>query len=377
MSGTTPTSQHDFSAAAIIGRLEAGEYPPEVVANIAAGYLPLAQDDLIAVLAYLASSIDDETQQTAKMSLFEVPAKSMHAFAANESVPAEHLELLMRATDDPPVLEALIRNRAVRDEAVEELARRADAQTQEVIVINQQRILRSPQLLDALEANPALTADVKRRVLETREEFFEKKARQEAAAAEAAALAAEEDDEEERRADLPDDAIADLLEKAALEDAAGSTAPTVEPLEFEKKDPKKMSIFAQILTMTVSEKVQLAFKGGRSERLVLVRERNRLICSAVMRNPRMTEQEVEMIAGMRNVDDEVMRLIAFKREWMAKYSILITMARNPKVPIGIVLPLINRLTLRDLKGLKDDKGVSEAVRAAARKAFAVRTQKSG
>jgi hypothetical protein len=265
----------------------------------------------------------------------------------------------------------------VRDEAVEELAHRADAQTQEVIVINQQRILRSPQLLDALESNPALTPDVKRRVLETREEFFDKKARQEAAAAEAAALAAEDEDEEERRADLPDDAIADLLEKAAQEDAAGTSVPTVEPLEFEKKDPKKMSVFSQILTMTVSEKVQLAFKGGRSERLVLVRERNRLICSAVMRNPRITEQEVESIAGMRNVDDEVMRLIALKRDWMAKYGIVLTMARNPKVPIGIVLPLINRLTLRDLKGLKDDKGVSEAVRAAARKAFALRTQKSG
>jgi hypothetical protein len=375
MSGTTPSAQHDFSAAAIIGRLEAGEYPPEVVANIAAGFLPLAQDDLIAVLAFLATSGDEATRTTARMSLGEVPPRSMNAFATSESVPPEHLEFLLRATNDPPILEALIRNRAVRDDAVEELARRADAQTQEVIVINQARILRSPQLLDALESNPALTADVKRRVLETREEFFDKKARQEAAAAEAAALAGE-DDEDEARADLPNDAIADLLEKAALEDAAGTTAPAVEPLEFEKKDAKKMSIFAQILTMTVSEKVQLAFKGGRSERLVLVRERNRLIASAVMRNPRMTEQEVESIAGMRNVDDEVMRLIAFKREWMAKYSIVLTMARNPKVPIGIVLPLINRLTLRDLKGLKDDKGVTEAVRAAARKAFALRSQKS-
>src|SRR5207248_6578112 len=101
----------------------------------------------------------------------------------------------------------------------------------------------------------------------------------------------------------------------------------VEPLEFEKKDPKKMSIFAQILTMSVSEKVQLAFKGGRSERLVLIRERNRLVCSAVMRNPRMTEQEVETIAGMRNVDDEVMRLIAFKPEGRAMSSIVMARTR--------------------------------------------------
>ncbi len=94
-----------------------------------------------------------------------------------------------------------------------------------------------------------------------------------------------------------------------------------------------------------------------------------------MRNPRINEQEIESIASMRNLDDEVMRLISRKREWMAKYNILLTLARNPKCPIGIVLPLINRLTLRDLKGLKDDKGVSEAVRTAARKAFVQRSQK--
>ena len=66
---------------------------------------------------------------------------------------------------------------------------------------------------------------------------------------------------------------------------------------------------------------------------------------------------------MRNVDEEVLRLIAMKRDWMAKYNIAVTLARNPKCPVGVVLPLINRLTLRDLKGLKDDKGVSEAVRS--------------
>jgi hypothetical protein len=371
MSGATPTTPVDFSAAAIIQRLEAGEYPPEVVTNIAAGYLPLEQDDLIAVLAFLASSGDESVRLAARTSLADTPPRSLSAFAVNESAPPEHLEMLLRATEDVPVLELLIRNRAVRDEAVEELARRADGETQEVIAINQARILRSPQILDALEANPRLTQDVRRRILETREEFFEKKARQQEAADQAAA------DEEEAIANLALDAIQDLLEKANAEDAGGITAATAPELsEVEKKDPKKMSVFAQILTMTVSEKVQLGFKGGRSERLVLVRDRNRLVCSAVIRNPRITEQEIEMIAGMRNVDDEVMRLIAFKRDWVAKYPILIALARNPKVPIAIVLPLINRLTLRDLKGLKDDKGVTEAVRAFARKAFAARTQKS-
>jgi hypothetical protein len=78
---------------------------------------------------------------------------------------------------------------------------------------------------------------------------------------------------------------------------------------------------------------------------------------------------------MRNVDDEVLRLISMRRDWMSKYPVVIALARNPKVPIGVVVPLINRLTLRDLKMLKDDRGVSEVVRSMSRKLFQQRSKK--
>jgi hypothetical protein len=128
--------------------------------------------------------------------------------------------------------------------------------------------------------------------------------------------------------------------------------------------------------MGVSDKVKMAFKGGKTERVLLVRDHNKLVCSAVMRNPRMSVLEAESIAGMRNVEEEVLRLITLRREWVSKYNIVIALARNPKCPVGVVVPLINRLTLRDLKGLKDDKGVSETVRALARKLFAQRSVKT-
>jgi hypothetical protein len=134
-------------------------------------------------------------------------------------------------------------------------------------------------------------------------------------------------------------------------------------------------MFAQLLAMNVGQKVQAAFKGGKTARTLLVRDRNKLVCSAVIRNPRMSESEAEQIAGMRNVDDEVLRLISMRRDWMSKYPVVIALARNPKVPIGVVVPLINRLTLRDLKMLKDDRGVSEVVRSMSRKLFQQRSKK--
>ncbi|HSY52580.1 MAG TPA: hypothetical protein VLC46_27520 [Thermoanaerobaculia bacterium] len=362
------TSSAELSGDLVIDRIESGQFPREVVETIARGFLPLPQDDLIAVLAFLTRSLDAEIAAVARASLADVPSRSIQAFAANESASPAHLAMLMRATEDPFILEALIRNRAVPDVLVIELAAvTADAAVQEVVVINQARILRAPEIIDALLSNPHLTTDVRRRVLETREEFFDKKAR-------IAAQQPVEVDEDEPMLSLSDEPIADLLEKAVEEGQSDAPPPAL--AETEKVDEKKMSIFSQILLMSVSEKVKLAFKGGKTERVILVRDHNKLVCSAVMRNPRMSELEVESIAGMRNIEEEVLRLITMRREWVSKYNIVITLARNPKCPVGVVLPLINRLTLRDLKGLKDDKGVSETVRALARKLFAQRSVKT-
>ncbi|MDP9362040.1 MAG: hypothetical protein M3P29_11370 [Acidobacteriota bacterium] len=360
-------SPAELSGDVIIQRIGSGDYPREVVETIARGFLPLPQDDLIAVLASLTRSSDAEIAAAARASLADVPSRSIHSFAANESAPPAHLALLMRASEDPLILEALIRNRAVPDDLVAELAAVAGAAVQEVIVINQARILRAPEILEALLGNPRLTAEASRRALETREEFFEKKAR-------IAAQQPAEVDEDEPMLSLSDEPIADLLEKAAEEQQ--SDAPPLQLTESEKKDEKKLSIFSQILLMNVSQKVQLAFKGGKTERVILIRDHNKLVCSAVMRNPRMSELEAESIAGMRNVAEEVLRLITMKREWISKYNLAFTLARNPKCPVGVVLPLINRLTLRDLKSLKDDKGVSETVRTMARKVFLQRSSKS-
>jgi len=359
---TATSSGEALTAGTVIGLIESGTYPREVVNTIARGFLPLPQEELIAVLGYLSGSEDDEIAVLARASLHDVPSRAVGEYAANENVPPEHLLRLMQGTSDAFVLEALIRNRQVPNEGVLELAKRADPRVQEVIVINHARILQAPEILDSLLENPELTADTRRRVHEAREEFFVKKARQ-------------EEESEPEVIDIPLDPIADLLELAlAQEEPPG---PPVTLTEGEKKDERVAAVWTRLSFMTVAERVQLAFKGDRMLRLLLVRDRNRLICSAVMRNPRMGEQEVESIAGMRNVDGEVMRLIAARRDWMGKYKILLTLCRNPKAPVGVVLPFINRLTLRDLKGLKDDKGVQQVVRETAKKVYLQRVKKSG
>ncbi|HEY0372690.1 MAG TPA: hypothetical protein VGD79_11850 [Thermoanaerobaculia bacterium] len=357
----------ELSASSVIALIDSGAYPRDIVLTIARGFLPLAQHDLIAVLAYLGMSADGEISTLAEASLQDVPSRVQAEFAANEHMPADHLVRLMCVSTDALVLEALIRNKSVPDEQVAELARHAEPRVQEVIVINHARILRAPHILDALLGNPALTNDVRRRVHEARDEFFVKqKARDDAAAL--------LEDEEPDIIDVPLDAIADLLDRAEQQPEEVQPIPL---MESEKTDEKTTAVWTRLGSMTVAEKVRLAFRGDRMIRMLLVRDRNKLVCSSVMRNPRISEQEIEAIAGMRNVDDEVLRILGTRRQWMSKYNIMATLIRNPKAPIGVVLPFVNRLTLRDLKGLKDDKGVQQVVREVAKRAYLSRGAKSG
>jgi len=170
----TAAGPGELTAAEVIRKIDAGDYPREFVLSVAQGFLPLPQDDLVAVLAFLAETGDLDIGDIARSSLAEMPTRLLSSFASNEKTDAQHLDRLSRATADPAVLEAIVRNRSTADVTVLELAARADPATQEIIVINQARILRAPEILDRLLANPRLTPETRRRALETREEFFER-----------------------------------------------------------------------------------------------------------------------------------------------------------------------------------------------------------
>src|SRR5258708_324882 len=71
--------------------------------------------------------------------------------------------------------EAVAGNHNTPDEAIALLARiTADPSLLEFITLNQQRLIRTPGIIDAILMNPARTAEAERRAKETRREFFEK-----------------------------------------------------------------------------------------------------------------------------------------------------------------------------------------------------------
>jgi hypothetical protein len=139
--------------------------------------------------------------------------------------------------------------------------------------------------------------------------------------------------------------------------------------------PDRRSVVQRLASMSFSDRLKAAVKGSREMRAILVRDPNKMIAAAVMSSPKLTESEVESIARMANVSEDVLRVIGSNRSWMKNYSITVGLAKNPKTPLGMSLNLMARLNDRDLAMLAVDRNVPEPLRVAARKKMLAATSK--
>jgi hypothetical protein len=131
--------------------------------------------------------------------------------------------------------------------------------------------------------------------------------------------------------------------------------------------PPNESLWARVGTMDMAEKIKLALRGNKDARTILVRDANRVIRRLVLQNPRMTDQEALALARNRNADDELLRIIAVRRDWMRSYQVRLALATNPKTPVVVALKQLSSLGDRDLRQLAKSRNVPDAVSAQARR----------
>ena len=119
--------------------------------------------------------------------------------------------------------------------------------------------------------------------------------------------------------------------------------------------------------MNPAQRLGWAMKGTRTERAILIRDPNKIVALAVLSSPRLSEPEVEAIAKMANVSDEILRVIGNTRAWVKSYRVVAALTRNPKTPLALSMKLMSRLTERDVKLLMADRNVPDVLRLAARR----------
>jgi len=150
------------------------------------------------------------------------------------------------------------------------------------------------------------------------------------------------------------------------------------PDEFDipdQADASRESLVQQIAKMGFAERLKAAMKGSREMRAVFVRDPNKMIASAVLSSPKLTEAEVESFAKMASVSEDVLRVIGSNRAWMKNYGVVVGLTKNPKTPLAMSLNLMNRLNDRELSMLSVDRNVPEPLRVAARKKIVASTSK--
>ena len=138
------------------------------------------------------------------------------------------------------------------------------------------------------------------------------------------------------------------------------------------REAKAQNLLQRIQTLSVGERLQLALKGGRETRSILVKDTNKEVMLSVLANQRITESEIEIIARSRSVPEEAFRKISKNREWLKNYAIVYALVTNPKTPPGIAVTLVNGLRIKDLILLEKNKNVPELVRSASKRLVAVR-----
>ena len=126
-------------------------------------------------------------------------------------------------------------------------------------------------------------------------------------------------------------------------------------------EQKELSSLQKIQQMTVAQKMELARKGTKEDRTTLIRDSNKLVQMAVIQSPKITESEVVAIAANRQINDEVLRFIAGKREWFKNYSVKVTLINNPKTPLPTAMKIVPLLNRRDLEQIARSKAVPRAL----------------
>jgi hypothetical protein len=169
--------------------------------------------------------------------------------------------------------------------------------------------------------------------------------------------------------------VVDVPEPVAVSAAPTAPTPSRIPATAAKKAPanavpaKRENTMQKINGLDVKGRIQLALKGNKEERSILIRDGTKVVALSVLEAPKISDGEVEKFALQKNVLEAVLRQIPLKRRFMKNYIVVRNLVSNPRTPLDLGLGLMKHLLTQDLKNISANKEVSETVRKLALKMY--------
>ncbi len=342
-----------------------GGGPAKIMA--ARGLVPMGPKDLVTALYQLSLDADTKIAEMAKGTAEGLPDNILGAALGDALQPLVLHFFAAHILDRPALIEKLLLNRATHDQTLIYLATKLGERELELLASNQERLLRCPAIIEALYFNRQARMSTVERLLEMAArnglnlnqipQFKEiaagilggkiqKRSEEEAAAMDAAfAEVLAEDDGE--------------IGEMEMDAAEGEGEGIEEDVPGGKKRKK-------ISEMTIMEKVRLASVGSSADRAVLIRDANRTVSMAAIESPAISDQEVARFASNRSLGEEVIRVIANKKEWHKNYQVKVSLVNNPKCPVSHSMHFLPHLRPNDLRALVRSKNIPSALVNAAK-----------
>jgi hypothetical protein len=413
----------------MIDQLRASKLPANMMQFAARGALAVPPDENIEILVYLAK-YNKVFGDLARMTLAGWDEKASLAAAADPKTASVVLDYLIAPENLRPVLlPALLENPSIADHV---LAKFAVSASRDAIkaMLESPRVRGSFAILDSLKSSPYLNANETSKVGELLSGGDGKAPEASSAAGsqrvESIAPASELDPEttsdgEADAREVADEDVSAYLAGHATEIAAeqgkpfqpiggildssehdsspestgqagaGAAAPPIagapavalqpqtastaaNPAAGVKKplphvEPKRENTVQKINHLDVKGRIQLAMKGNKEERSILIRDGTKVVALAVLEAPKLSDGEVEKFASQKNVLEAVLRQIPLKRRFMKNYIVVRNLVGNPRTPIDLSLGLMKNVLVQDLKNISTNKEISETIRKLALKMY--------
>ncbi|HVO81059.1 MAG TPA: hypothetical protein VMT28_10025 [Terriglobales bacterium] len=401
----------------MIDLIRASAVPSNLMQAAARGALSIPPGEMIEILVHLANHNKVFGEQ-AGLTLAGWDEAASRAAAADPNTPKEVLEYLIAPRNLRPVLlPPLLDNPSVVEELLVELAASGSREVVEAM-LKSGRVNHSQPILNSLCLNPNLTENESTaignrlaalgieapgaraepepepeqaappespdEVLATAEE--EPAGSDEVLDESLTAYLAEHAGEISSEEGKPFQAIGGVYDELELEEPASETpagaatsaaAPhraSVQKKTYLSHDEERGTALQKIAKLDVKGRIQLAIKGNKEERSLLIRDGTKVVALAVLESPKLGDAEVERFASQRNVLEVVLRGIPMKRRFAKHYGIVRNLVFNPRTPMDVSLGLMKHILVRDLRNLAGNKEVSDTVRKLALKMFKQKTE---
>jgi hypothetical protein len=159
-------------------------------------------------------------------------------------------------------------------------------------------------------------------------------------------------------------AVAVPVVRFVLDEEGASTEKSREHIKpIDRIEP----IERRLAAMSVGEKVKMALHGTREWRTFLARDRAGVIQAALVRNPRVTIDEMMALARGSALAPDAAEALAQHTSFGSSPMIALALVRNPRTPLPTAIHMIARLSPTDLRTVAKGVGVRQQVASAARK----------